>query len=840
MDIKITKQECVLNDLILNEPVDMTMLELLLNSTILKPKKQINGEYSEDERVLLEKYKALIIKDEDGNASARVRYTRKKAFGRVGAVGGVGLVNMRGPIRHTLAKAVGLKDVDICNCHPELLVQLCKKQGYDIKVLEDYVKNRDAYLVKLQKITLWNGEQAHCITRDMAKTLPLRLMYLGSLQSWATDYGINLEDIPEWVIAWTDGIAEELTKIAKIVEDNNPKLVKEVEKGTHGPDWKRESAILSSFLQEYENRILEVIYKYSTSKGYIQDGVAVLCYDGIMLKDFEDFNRILKEFENEILLKTGFKLKLVEKEFDRVYALSYLQENQIRATMLDKDKIGKFDSAYISSLACYRMKKMYFELFVSKILRPDPVYVYIENDGAEGGESLCFYSQSKIEQTFCHLKSGERNSFGEPIKFMTKWLGDETCRTYNKMDFVPYNDSAPIETSIFNLFRGFSPLIYTEIDKSKEYEEQVLKPFHALGVQLCGNNPEHYLYLSQYIADIFQNPSRKNPIAFIIKGKEGTGKNVFLNGIGSTLGAHHYITSAKPQDFFGDYAEGFYHKLLVNMNECEGKSTFDYEGQIKSFITEDTITLNRKFVQPITIKNLARLIIFSNKPNPIPIDVRSRDRRYVVFNTTDHYLDKKYGSKFWLGMVNHFKTPQFRACLYNYYNTLDLSKFDARKRPITKAYLDMCKLYVPVEVLFLEHKIVNGKTQDLEDWKIYEASGMDTKYTPSDQLKRWSSGAGVKGEILYTEYVEFCKKFGYYKESSTFQKTDKSFYNKLGELELPLFKNKNGNVTHYRFEGEAVLKVMKERKWIDYDKDDVIADAVKDDEGDDFSDLFKV
>ena len=134
----------------------------------------------------------------------------------------------------------------------------------------------------------------------------------------------------------------------------------------------------------------------------------------------------------------------------------------------------------------------------------------------------------------------------------------------------------------------------------------------------------------KYIADIIQNPQKKNPIAFIVKGKQGTGKNVWLNAVGNILGLQHYISSSNPKDFLGDYAEGFYHKLLVNMNECEGKDTFDFEGRIKSFITEDKITLNRKFVQPITIMNLARLIIFTNKPNPIPIDIRSKDRRYVV------------------------------------------------------------------------------------------------------------------------------------------------------------------------------------------------------------------
>lgn len=87
------------------------------------------------------------------------------------------------------------------------------------------------------------------------------------------------------------------------------------------------------------------------------------------------------------------------------------------------------------------------------------------------------------------------------------------------------------------------------------------------------------------------------PICFIIKGSQGTGKNVFLDCIGNLINSDYYITSSNPKDFFGDYAEGFYRKLLVNINEVELKDTFDFEGKIKSFITEDTITLNAKFLR---------------------------------------------------------------------------------------------------------------------------------------------------------------------------------------------------------------------------------------------------
>ena len=819
MNMKIAKQTSVLENLVLNEPVDMEVLELLLNSTLLRKETKKNGEFREDERELLNKYKN-IIKREGDNQFAKVKYVREKWCGRVGAERGVGLVNMRSVVRHTLAKAVGFKDIDLKNCHPELLVQLCKKNGYEISILKGYVDDRDAFLKKMI-------DDIQGVNRDMAKQLVIRLIYLGTLQNWAFDNGINLHDIPEWLIEWSDSLLKELEIVAKLIIDINPKLVKEVSKGSHSSTWNRDASVMSFFLQEWEERVLEIIYVYCVNNSHINNNIAVLCYDGIMLKETDAPDCIFEKLSSEIKKQTGFQLELVYKEFDKALSIEELKKNQIDDGMLDKEMLGRFNTEYFASLDDYIFKKLYFEKFVCKVLRPDPMFVYIESDAEDGGDGLVFYSQNKIKETFNHLNSGQFDTFGKPIKFMDLWVKDETIRCYNKMDFIPYNDRSPIETHIFNLFRGFNALIHTEYDTLKT--DKILQPFFDLGLQLCGGDKDHFNFLNMYLADIFQNPQIKNPLAFIIKGKQGTGKNVWLNAVGKTLGSHHYITSSNPKDFFGDYAEGFYHKLLVNMNECEGKDTFDFEGKIKSFITEDTITLNRKFVQPITIKNLARLIIFTNKPNPIPIDVKSKDRRYVVFETTSHYLQDKYGKSFWSGLVAHFNKAIFKSALYDFYNNMDISKFDVRKRPITKAYTEMCRLYVPVEVLFLANKIEMAKAsyeQDTGDFAISE-------------LKRWDS-IGVKGAELYEEYISYCKTYGFYKDSSTFQKNIKSFYHKLGELDLPIISTKTDNTYNFKFDGNMVLDEMKRRKWIDYNADDMIEELAEDTNGDDFTDYFDV
>jgi hypothetical protein len=286
------------------------------------------------------------------------------------------------------------------------------------------------------------------------------------------------------------------------------------------------------------------------------------------------------------------------------------------------------------------------------------------------------------------------------------------------------------------------------------------------------------------------------PISFIIKGKQGTGKNIFLNCIGNILNKKNYISSCKPTDFFGEYAEGFYHKLLVNINECEGKDTFDFEGKLKSFITEDTIRMNPKHMKPIDIKNFARLIIFTNKSTPIPIDVKSNDRRYVVYQTTDKYLDKKYSGLFWKKLIEHFNKPEFIACLYNYLNTIDIANWDFKKeRPVTKAYLDMCKSFTPIEGLFFEYFI---------DTKEY------SNYAKNPKINNSMNQISMKGLDLYNLYLQWTKNNNYFKD---FQPNPRSFYNKLVELEIPLINKKKDGVLFYYYTPDVINSFLIKKKW---------------------------
>jgi hypothetical protein len=98
---------------------------------------------------------------------------------------------------------------------------------------------------------------------------------------------------------------------------------------------------------------------------------------------------------------------------------------------------------------------------------------------------------------------------------------------------------------------------------------------------------------------------------------------------------------------------------------------------------------------------------------------------------------------------------------------------------------------------------------------------------------------GITGEELYKDYTTFAKEFGFFKDS-TFQKSSKSFYCKINELELPIVCKKPHNITTFYFNVEEVLKVMKERKWIDRSDQDIVEEPIVDIEGEDFTEYFTI
>lgn len=144
-------------------------LSEVYNVDALKAALQHPGLDSETKRKLQAIKKSLT----NGNRLV-VQYGKnnKMGWGRYYANKGLGLQMLDADVRNALCASL-VHDIDVENCHPTILMQLCKKMGWACTHLKQLCKKREEILLQIQ--------EAYEMDRVQAKTVLLKLMYLGGL-----------------------------------------------------------------------------------------------------------------------------------------------------------------------------------------------------------------------------------------------------------------------------------------------------------------------------------------------------------------------------------------------------------------------------------------------------------------------------------------------------------------------------------------------------------------------------------------------------------------------------------------------------------------------------------
>jgi hypothetical protein len=326
LSLTIKPQKMTIDNIVCREKVDIEILNKLINSTLLK--KEFNNpmcstQFKKGEKEQLLKYKMLI----DNEGYANVLYTRARGikYGRVLPTRSLGFHSIRRELRQTLAKN-NYVDIDVENCHPVMLLQICKENSIECNYLKLFVKNRE-------KIFQDCNEHLN-INREEAKKLFIRLLYSGSFEYWLIENNLEYNQNNKLHI-FILNFEENLKAINKVIVKNNPDLIKQIEKIK---DKIKNSSVQSYFLQEYECRVLDCMYKYLVDNNIIINNDCALCADGIMIPKYNYNSNLLEKLEQEIYNKTGFTLKLTEKEMKQDY-LDILDNNIIKENDIDNKNI---------------------------------------------------------------------------------------------------------------------------------------------------------------------------------------------------------------------------------------------------------------------------------------------------------------------------------------------------------------------------------------------------------------------------------------------------------------------------------------------------------------------
>jgi len=249
--------------------------------------------------------RSLLEKSKNGN-SYSVSY--EKAFKDVAGDQrwhgkGNSMQNCPAKLRATLCKGKYL-DLDIQNCGPTILEQVCEKHEIECPLLSQYNSNREDMLTEFSPY----------LDRGEAKKLIIRLINGGSVQEHERNEVDGVDWLPRFI--------QETQKIRRKIAKEYPEIKNRYPATTPNLD----SKVMSALLLSLENKVLEQYYHHFKTKGIIKDGQCVLIFDGLMVPDTkrncehltEDF---LWQASKHVKDSTGLLLTIRIKPFVEGYLL---------------------------------------------------------------------------------------------------------------------------------------------------------------------------------------------------------------------------------------------------------------------------------------------------------------------------------------------------------------------------------------------------------------------------------------------------------------------------------------------------------------------------------------
>lgn len=143
--------------------------------------------------------------------------------------------------------------------------------------------------------------------------------------------------------------------------------------------------------------------------------------------------------------------------------------------------------------------------------------------------------------------------------------------------------------------------------------------------------PEDAELLLDYLAFCVQHPGVKINWAFVIWGHRGIGKTLLAEMMRAVLGSRN----VKPLDAsilktsFTDWATN---RQLTFVEEIriDGRERFELLNRIKTFMTNETISINPKGEKPYETANVTNYVLFTNHTDALPVD-EEENRYYPAY-----------------------------------------------------------------------------------------------------------------------------------------------------------------------------------------------------------------
>ena len=424
---------------------------------------------------------------------------------------------------------------------------------------------------------------------------------------------------------------------------------------------------------------------------------------------FNEFSKKSNKYEPSKIIKTWTDYKKYNKKSDKALTLGTLR---FYANEDNREDYLNWCSKYKYNINLqYEAVKKNFE--INNFFIKNPVMYGTIN--FEGELKLRNENEFKtLHQRIKFMGVNPITGEDEEKSFIMSWLYDDAARQYEKLEFLPKQDTPDI---FYNSFNGFEVEKQHEEDIKLNFEDSNL---YLLLNHLCGNDSKVVNYVLKWIANRVQKPYEITKVALLFKSLQGAGKNLFWDWVGKSIIGHKYFFDTEKTDLVFGRFNGLIENIILGIiNETSGKDTFNIIELIKGLITADDNMIEHKGMKPYKNKNHIGLVFLTNNSNSI--NIPSDDRRFVGIKCNSEICNDPV---FFPKVVEEIKSKKYDRCFYEYLMNMDIKNFNfTTERPKTSFYNDMVELNRPILTNFMLY-LYHTRTEEATGATLFNMFGI--------------------------------------------------------------------------------------------------------------------
>jgi len=561
-------------------------------------------------------------------------------------------------------------DIDIVNCHPTIISNICKMNRISSPQLDSYVANRDQFILDNIKISQDDVDRYNVSTsnvwtiKDLAKAVVSATLYgcsdfkkefkLHRPPFRDTKFKLEIKRITKAVIS--------LPKYTQLVSDIR----------TSQPD-AHDGTFMSFILQEEERQIVELAMKVFIEHGFT---ITTLIHDGFHVNstDKAGIDSILQLINTDVA-----PLRFIRKPFaESVLDIDMeCRESSLVCPETEYFDPQAFDSIVdredgVSSAEEIKCKQRYMDMFFSIVDNPS----CIARRTPHGYEVLKI---PNFEKLYKCLHYYVRGPFGPKCaNFLTYWQENPYSPRYVSMYWEPYTIHRPSGRPGLNTFTKFKHAVIDNFQVNQALIEPML--FHIREVLSDGNIKVNEFILNFFAAKV-QNPAHKVCVSLVFKSvAEGAGKNTATEFFSNNVIGDEFTRSfANLDSLLNNFNADAAQTVLTVLDEigANGASMKNHNA-IKDLITRQKQAIERKGFDRTSRNGDYNDYILTSNDDWI-IRVSESDRRVLCSEVSGKYVGD---STYFKNLYAH-QNDTVGLHFFHYLLQRDISEFDINKIPIT-------------------------------------------------------------------------------------------------------------------------------------------------------------